>query len=492
MQDMATTADRHADQIDVLIIGAGLSGIDAAYRVQTECPHLSYAILEARDAIGGTWDLFRYPGIRSDSDMVTLGFPFRPWRGKTSIVAGDAIRRYVVDTAREFGIDRHIRFHTRMTGAAWSSRTARWTVDIETASGTRQITARFLYMASGYYDYAGGFTPDFPGLSDFAGKVVHPQHWPEDLDYSGKRVVVIGSGATAITLVPSLLPKADHVVMLQRSPTYIVEQPAADPNAAKLRKVLPTALSDWAVRWKNVGFGIVTYRMARKHPEKMKKILLDRVRDSVGPEHYDPRDFTPRYNPWDQRICVVPDGDLFAAIRSGQAEVVTGTIKRFVAEGIELDDGQTLKADIVVTATGLKLQMFGGATLSVDGKDVSTAGRLMYRGLMLEGIPNFAFAFGYTNASWTLKCDLSARYFCRVLNHMEKRGEIAFVPRANGAEGSAPMVALASGYVQRAADALPRQGEAAPWKLHQNYLFDKLDLEWKSIDDGVLTFTKAA
>lgn len=494
---MATTAASTqsavvAEAFDVLIVGAGLSGVDAAYRIQTDCPGKSYAVLEARDAIGGTWDLFRYPGIRSDSDMYTLGFPFRPWPGDQAIAGGEAIRDYIVDTAAEFGIDRHIRFQTRVIRAAWSSAEARWTVEVERAGRAERMTCRFLYMGSGYYDYGAGFTPAFAGLADFTGRVVHPQHWPADLDWTGKRVVVIGSGATAVTLVPSLAEKAAQVTMLQRSPTYIVSRPSQDGFARAAHRVLPKSLADAATKWKSVGLGIATYAYARKKPDRMKALILKGVRAQL-PDNYEiERDFEPSYAPWDQRICLVPDADLFEAMRGGKAAIVTDHIARFTEGGIALESGRELPADIVVTATGLVMRLMGGVELVVDGKVVDPADRLIYKGMSLSGVPNLALAFGYTNASWTLKCDLSARYFCRLIRHMDAHGYTACTPTLDDPSVTAePMLGFTSGYVQRANAILPNQGSKAPWKVHQNYALDLAALKFGKLEDGTMHFVRA-
>lgn len=477
---------------DVIIVGAGLSGIDAAYRLQTECPQLRYTIIEARDAIGGTWDLFRYPGIRSDSDMVTLGFPFRPWRGELSIAGGDTIRDYIRETASEFDITRKIRFGHKATSARWSDETSRWTLCVQTGDASFDLEARFLYVAGGYYDYSEGYTPAFEGMAEFGGKVLHPQFWPADFDPTGKQIVVIGSGATAMTLVPALATRAAHVVMLQRSPTYVASRPARDAAADRIRRWLPGTLADGLVRWKNVLGGMLQYRLSRSMPSKVRSFLIDQVKAAL-PAGYDVgRDFSPRYDPWDQRICVVTDGDLFSAIREGRASVVTDTIARFVPEGVQVTGGRTIAADAVVVATGLKLQMLGGMSLYVGEDEVPVAGRLMYKGLMLDGIPNLAFAFGYTNASWTLKCDLSAQYFCRLLNRMDRKGHTVFKPVAPATVAAESMVNLTSGYVERAASVLPHQGDRSPWRLHQNYLLDKIDLEWKPVADDALEFSEVS
>jgi len=478
--------------LDVLIVGAGLSGVDAAYRLQTECAGKSYQILEARDEIGGTWDLFRYPGIRSDSDMNTLGFPFRPWHGEKSIADGESIRQYISDTAREFGIDRQIRFGHRVTKAAWTSEDARWIVDVERADGSVvRFSCGLVFMCSGYYDYSGGYTPSYPGIADFRGLVVHPQRWPEGLEVAGRQVVVVGSGATAVTLVPALAAQGANVVMLQRSPTYVVSRPARDPVARRLRRFLPGFVADGAIRWKNILLGIVTYRLSKRRPEKVKGLILKGIRAQVGPDYDVARHFTPSYNPWDQRVCLVPDGDLFATLRSGRAKIITDRIATFTVDGLKLESGETLTADIVVSATGLVIQLMGGAVIEVDGRSINFAERMLYKGMMFSDVPNFAFAFGYTNASWTLKCDLTARYVCRLLNRMEKRGERICMPTlpAGGVEPE-EMLDFSSGYVKRASAILPRQGAKSPWRVHQNYVSDLLALSFGRLDDGVMKFER--
>ena len=484
----AEDEDAQAQLFDILIVGAGLSGIDMAYRVSTECLGKRFAILESRNAIGGTWDLFRYPGIRSDSDMTTLGFPFRPWRGDDAIVDGARIRDYIEDTAEAFDLKKAIRFGHKVVRARWSSAKAEWSLDVEADGRAARFRCRFLFVAAGYYDFAQGFTPAFEGRDDFGGSIVHPQHWPQDLDFDGKRIVVIGSGATAITLIPSLLPRAAHVTMLQRSPTYVVSRPQQDKMAIGLRRHLPGRLADWMVRWKNVLTGILTYHLSRRRPALVKNRIVSAVRRALGPGYDVDRHFTPRYNPWDQRICLVPDSDLFDAIREGRASVVTDRIRRLTASGIELESGDRLDADIIVTATGLNLRLMGGIELSIDDRPVSVAGRLVYKGMMLDGVPNFAFAFGYTNASWTLKCDLSARYACRLINHMAAKGYQMCRPVAKPGTPKEDLLDFTSGYVQRAADIMPKQGAAAPWRVHQNYLLDTIDLNWKSVEDDAMQF----
>lgn len=484
-----------AEHFDVLIIGAGLSGVGAACRLRTACPGKTFAILEARDSIGGTWDLFRYPGVRSDSDMHTLGYRFRPWRGANAIADGPSILAYVRETAREYGIDRDIRFGHRVTRAAWSSDSATWTVDVEigpdSAAESVRFTCGFLYLCTGYYDGERGYAPAWPGTERFAGRVVHPQHWPGGLDYSGRQVVVIGSGATAITLVPALSARAGHVTMLQRSPTYVVARPSGDALARGLRRVLPGRVSDSLTRWKNVLVGAAFYRLARRRPELTKKLLLVGVRRQLGPEFDVEKHFTPRYAPWDQRLCVAADADLFEAIRSGRASVVTDEIESFTETGIRLRSGGHLEADVVVTATGLVLRLAGGIRLFVDGAEVDLAKTTAYKGAMLSDVPNLAMAFGYTNASWTLRCELTAEYVCRLLNLMDARGYDTCTPRRSEPAGPGrPLLDFTSGYVRRAADALPRQGDRRPWRVRQNYLLDLWEVRLGGIDDGELEFAR--
>jgi monooxygenase len=473
------------EHVDVLIIGAGLSGICAAYRLQTQCPGKTYAILEARDSIGGTWDLFRYPGVRSDSDMATLGFPFEPWVGERSLVDGTSILQYIRDTASKYGIDRHIRFGHRVLGADWSSSAGRWTVEVDAG---RCVSCTVLFLCAGYYDYAQGFDPDFPGREQFGGHIVHPQFWPEGLEYAGKRVVVIGSGATAVTLVPALLPQAAHVTMLQRSPTYIVSLPSRDHLASLLRRWLPVATVANLVRWKNILVANALFYYARKFPERLKKYIARHLQGYLPSDEIE-RNFTPRYNPWDQRLCFVPDGDLFAAIRSGRACVVTDEVEGFTPGGIRLRSGTELPADVVVTATGLKLQLFGGAVLRLDGVAVDTTEHVVYKGMMLHDVPNAVMALGYTNMSWTLRCDLIAQYVCRLLNHMDRHGYSVCVPRLPGAGlERRSLLDFSSGYIQRAAGVLPRQGTQRPWKLTQNYLEDYAQLRYASVSDRAMEF----
>ncbi len=480
-----------SEHLDVLIVGAGLSGIDAGYRVGHERADRRWAIFEARDAIGGTWDLFRYPGVRSDSDMTTLGFPFHPWRGEKAIADGADIRDYIRDTARTFGIDRHIRFRHRVLAADWSSRDARWTVTYEVDGQTAHLTCSFLYLCSGYYDYRQGHAPTWPRQSDYRGTIVHPQHWPEGLPVAGQRIVVIGSGATAVTLVPALIDRgAAHVTMVQRSPTYIVSMPARDRIAATLRRHLPAALAEPAIRWKNIGYGIATYSLAQRRPTFVKRQIARQQRAELGEGFDIATHLTPRYDPWDQRLCLVPDSDLFRVLRDGSATIATGHIAHFDRDGVVLTTGETLQADLVVTATGLTLRLMGGATLSIDGTPIDPGQHMLYRGAMLADVPNLAFAMGYTNASWTLKCDLTARFVSRVLDRMAADGSEIVVAAAPPAEVvDTPVLDLSSGYIRRDQALLPRQGRRAPWRTHQNYVRDALTMR-RRLDDGVLRFTR--
>ena len=475
-----------AEHFDVVVVGAGISGIGQGYHLQTRCPDRSYVILEARAAIGGTWDLFRYPGVRSDSDMHTLGFSFHAWTQPKAIADGPSIRAYVEETARTHGVDKHIRFGVKVTAASWSTPDARWTLETAEPDGPRTLTCNFLCMASGYYSYDRGHAPQFAGAADFGGRIVHPQFWPEDLDYTGKQVIVIGSGATAVTLVPEMAKAAAHVTMLQRSPTYVVSRPAEDAIANWLRRKLPVKLAYGLTRWKNVLFGMFFYRMTRKKPQQTKERLLGMVREHLGSDYDITTHFTPRYNPWDQRLCLVPDADLFESLKAGRAEVVTDTIDHFTPEGVRLASGVVLPADIIVTATGLEISLLGGVPFSVDGVPVNTAEKLQYKGMMFSDVPNMAFTFGYTNASWTLKADLVAKYVCRLLNTMRKRGlSIATPHNTDPTVMAEPFVDFTSGYIQRAADRLPKQGSKKPWKLNQNYALDIMALKFGSVDDAM-------
>lgn len=475
------------EHFDVVVVGAGLSGIGAGYHLQTLCPDRSYVILEGRATLGGTWDLFRYPGIRSDSDMYTLGYAFKPWTEAKAIADGPSILQYVEETARENGIDRHIRFNQHVERAEWSTPDARWTVTSDGPDGPTRFTCNFLFMCSGYYNYARGHTPDWPGTEQFAGRIVHPQFWPADLDYSGKEVVVIGSGATAVTLVPAMAQRAAHVTMLQRSPTYVVSRPAEDATANWLRRKLPAMLAYRLVRWRNVLLGMAFFNLARKRPAKTKQRLIDMVQTELGPDYDVATHFTPRYNPWDQRLCLVPDADLFDALKEGRASVVTDTIDHFTADGIVLASGAELPADIVVTATGLELQLLSDVAFSVDGTPVDLAETYNYKGMMYSGVPNMASSFGYTNASWTLKADLTCGYVCRLLNTMSKRGLRQATPTLSDTHLEAkPFLDFTSGYVTRAMAKFPKQGDKSPWRLHQNYARDLLTLRFGSVDDAMV------
>jgi monooxygenase len=478
-------------ELDVLVVGAGISGIAAGYHLQRECPDRTFAILEARDRIGGTWDLFRYPGIRSDSDMFTLGYSFEPWSDAKAIADGGAILAYLEATARKYGIEPRIRFRHRVRRASWSSTDACWTVDVERGDEKEPVRLRcnFLFMCSGYYDYAAGYSPPFPGAERFAGPIVHPQHWRGDVDWTGKLVVVIGSGATAVTLVPELAKRAAHVTMLQRSPTYIVSMPAEDRVANWLRRRLPARVAYAVTRWKNVLLGMWFYRFCRRHPARARAMITRWVREALGPGHDVHPHFEPRYDPWQQRMCLVPDGDLFAAIRDGRVSVVTDEIATFTAGGIALRSGVELPADVIVTATGLNLLFLGGVDVTVDGARVDFAKTYNYKGMMFSDVPNLALAVGYTNASWTLKAELVCRYVCRLLNHMASTGARQCTPRVRETITPAPFIDLTSGYVRRSIDAFPKQGSKLPWRLHQNYARDVVLLGRGRVDDGVMEFT---
>ncbi|MCP2314781.1 putative flavoprotein CzcO associated with the cation diffusion facilitator CzcD [Nocardia amikacinitolerans] len=483
--------------VDVLIIGAGLSGIGVACHLTRERTGRSYAILERRSAIGGTWDLFKYPGIRSDSDMYTFGYGFRPWHGTKVLADGPHIRQYVEDTAAEYGVTEHIRFGRKVTVARWSSETELWTVTAldEQTGKTEEWTSNFLVGCTGYYDYDKGYRPEFPGEENFRGQLVHPQHWPEDLDYRGKRVVVIGSGATAITLIPAMADDAAHVTMLQRSPTYITALPADDPVAVGMKAAkVPAKLAYRIGRARNIALQRASFQLSRTNPAAAKKLLLAAVRLQVGAD-LDMRHFTPSYNPWDQRLCVVPNGDLFKVLRSGKASIATDRIDTFTETGIRLASGEELEADIVISATGLTVQMLGGASLEIDGEPVATRDRVVYKGALLDGVPNAMMVLGYTNASWTLKADLAAEYFCRLLNHLKSNGLTKFVAVAKEGDRGVDSVmggALTSGYIKRGDAVMPRQGTNGPWQVVNNYFRDRALLRKAPLEDGVLTFSAAA
>lgn len=483
------TLSDQAQQVDVLIVGAGLSGIGSARHLQRECPERSFAILESRATLGGTWDLFRYPGIRSDSDMYTLGYSFKPWLARKSLADGPSILKYITETAAETGVDERIHYQHKVLGASWSSETASWTVDVlrTDTNESVQFSCNFLMMCGGYYDYENAYTPDFPGRDSFKGQLVHAQHWPEDLDYKGKKVVVIGSGATAVTLVPELAKQAAETVMLQRSPTYIASVPEEDSWAVFLQKFLPGSWVYRITRWKRVLLQIFVFNLSRKRPQVVRKLLLGRVREALGDDYDIKKHFTPKYDPWDQRLCAVPDGDLFNAIREQRAEVVTDHIESFSEAGITLQSGRILTADIIVMATGLNMKFLGGARLTVDGQDMDLSSQYVYRGMMLSNVPNLVQLFGYTNASWTLKSDLTAEYVCRLLNHMQRTGKRYAVPRSpqKGIEEE-QMLDLTAGYIQRGVGLFPKQGKSLPWRVYQNYILDFISLRMRSLSDDVL------
>ncbi len=481
------------EHFDVIIVGGGLSGIDAGYNVQANCAGKSYVILEGRDAVGGTWDLFRYPGVRSDSDMYTFGYSFRPWLSNAAIADGDSIRTYIRETAQAYGIDGKIRFQHRVERASWSSAGAVWTVEAECGPEKEPVllTCNFLFTCTGYYDFAGGYTPEFAGTDTFRGRIVHPQKWPADLDYAGKRVVVIGSGATAITIVPVMAETAAHVTMLQRSPTYVVSRPSEDAFANWLRRHLPAKLAYGIARWRYVLLGLYFYNLCRRKPDAVKHWIIGQARQQLGAGYDVETHFTPRYNPWDQRLCIVPDADLFHTIKAGKADVVTDQIETFTQTGLRLQSGRELAADIIITATGLKLQLLGGMRVVVDGKPVDFAKTTNYKGVMFSDVPNLACAFGYTNASWTLKCDLTSAYACRLINYMDKNGYVQCTPRQRDPSiGQEPLIDFSSGYIQRSIDQFPRQGSKKPWRLYQNYVLDLLSLRFGSVEDGALEFSR--
>ncbi len=506
------------EHFDVLIVGAGLSGVGAAARLRMDCPEKTFAILEGRESMGGTWDLFRYPGARSDSDMYTLGYRFRPWKEQKAIADGPAILNYIRETSAEYDLDREIRYGHRVKRAEWSSEDARWKVQVERLefplqrasvsarnnSGSEEsrlkaglqtenaktvdFTCSFLYLCTGYYDYEKGYTPEWPGFEDYKGTVVHPQKWPEGLDYAGKRVVVIGSGATAVTLVPAMAETAEHVTMLQRSPTYVVSMPAEDKIANGLRAVLPVKAAYAVTRWKNVLRQMIFYQIAKKRPAWMKRLIAKGVENELGLEAAE-QHFKPTYNPWDQRLCLVPDADLFESIREGKASIVTSQIDSFTEKGIRLTNGDELEADIVVTATGLVLKLMSGLEMVVDGETVEHSKKMAYKGMMYNDVPNVAQAFGYTNASWTLKCDLTAEYVCRLLKYMDRNGYSACVPRiSDPTVKPEPVLDFNSSYVLRALHELPMQGSKTPWRLHQNYVKDLSMLRYGRVNDGTMEF----
>ena len=478
--------------VDVIIIGAGLSGIGAACHLTKHTPTKSFAVLESRAAMGGTWDLFRYPGIRSDSDMHTLGYSFKPWKHEKAIADGPAILDYIHETAREYGVEQHIHYNHRVEHLSWDSVSATWSIVLKVnGQDSVSMTCNFVYSCTGYYRYDQGYMPEFPGAGAFKGEIIHPQQWPENLDYSDKKVVVIGSGATAITLVPSMAKSAAHVTMLQRSPTYVISRSEKDSTAKKLERYLPDQVAYWATRWKNVLSQMILYRMSKRRPDYIRRKLIEWTQIWLGKDFDVATHFSPRYNPWDQRLCLVPNGDLFRSLRKGTSSVVTDHISRFTADGIELKSGKVLDADIIISATGLELLALGGMHISVDGKSVDISETLQYKGMMLSDVPNFAFATGYTNASWTLKCDLSSQYVCRLLTHLDKQKLSICVPRNSNKElKRVASIGLDSGYINRSIDKFPKEGVAAPWRLHQNYFLDLLGLRFGSVKEKDMEFSR--
>jgi monooxygenase len=476
------------EHFDVLIIGAGLSGIGAACSLKSNCPQKTFAILEARNSIGGTWDLFRYPGIRSDSDMYTLGYSFRPWREPDALADGASILKYVQDTAAEHQLHARIRFGQRVIRASWSSADASWSVEVDrshshdTGHDTVRYTCNFLLACTGYYNYAQGYTPSFAGLSRFEGKIVHPQHWPQDLSYAGKHVIVIGSGATAVTLVPAIASSAAHVTMLQRSPTYVVSVPRRNQSSSFYR----------FARWRSLLFGMTFFQLCKRFPSAVRRFILNAARAQLGPDYDIAAHFAPRYNPWEQRMCLAPDGDFFRAISSGRASVRTGEIDIFTQRGIRLRNGDELQADLVVTATGLERLLLGAIQISVDGRPVDFSRTITYKGALYSGVPNLASAFGYTNASWTLRSELTCEYVCRLLNHMQRTGYQYCLPKLDDRiVQPKTWLNLKSGYIERSAAHWPKQGSRGPWRLPQNYLLDLAALRFSPVDDGVLQFCAA-
>jgi cation diffusion facilitator CzcD-associated flavoprotein CzcO len=480
------------NHFDVIVIGAGISGIGAGYHLQTKCPEKSYAILEGRDTIGGTWDLFKYPGIRSDSDMYTLGFSFFPWKEKEAIADGPSILKYLDETSKKFNIDKKIKFNHYVKDASWCSEKSIWTLKVEDKNlmDTVTISCNFIFMCSGYYSYEKGYTPDFEGINEFNGKIMHPQKWDASIDYSDKEVIVIGSGATAVTLVPEMAKYAKHVTMLQRSPTYVVSAPQQDPLAIFLQKYLPSKLSYFIVRWKNILRQQWYFRLCKKNPKRVKDFIINQVRKSLGHDYDVDKHFTPNYNPWDQRMCLVPNGDLFKSIRKKQTSVVTDTIDKFISTGIKLESGKTLAADLIVTATGLNLEICSNINLKVDGQDINLPDTVTYKGMMFSGVPNLVSTFGYTNASWTLGADLTSEYVCRLLNYMKKSSIKKCCPEANSKiENNDDWLNLTSGYIKRSKDIFPKQGKRSPWTNNQNFLKDIFQIRYGKINDGEIKFS---
>ena len=480
------------EHVDILIVGAGISGIAAAYYIQEQCPEKSYTIFEGRDNSGGTWDLFRYPGIRSDSDMHTLGYSFNSWTDARGIANGEDILMYLRDTARRFGITRHLRFNHRVCQANWSSRVSKWRVSAQNSDGQIvEISCDFLFMCTGYYDYAEGYTPHWESLEDFKGSVIHPQNWSDDIDYENKNVVVIGSGATAITLVPALAGKASHVTMLQRSPTYIMSLPSESKIDSYLHKLFPAKIAHPILRWKSILIQMLFYQFSRRFPQAARKTIFRLTRQKLKDSFDVERHFSPEYNPWDQRVCMVPDDDLFNVINEGKASVVTDQIDQFTESGVLLKSGKELDAEIIITATGLKVVLMNGIELYVDNQQVNVGDKLSYKGMMYSDVPNLFMAFGYTNASWTLKCELISKYACRLINYMDEHDYAMCVPRLprNDLETSSS-VALNSSYIQRSKDNLPKQGDRKPWKIYENYILDIFNFRFTDVNDGTMQFSR--
>lgn len=480
-------------KIDVLVVGAGLSGIGAGYHLQKKCPETSFLILEGRENIGGTWDLFKYPGIRSDSDMYTLGYNFKPWKEQKAIADAPSILKYLNETVEEFNLKSKIRFGKYVKKARWSSDSNQWTVDIEDKKTGKfsQILCSFIFMCSGYYSYKEGYTPHFEGKENFKGDIIHPQKWDTSFDYSNKKIVVIGSGATAVTIVPEMAKTAKHVTMLQRSPTYVVAAPEKDNLANKLRKYLPLKFTYWFIRWRNILRQQYYFRLCKKYPKGVKNVIIREVKKKLGNDFDVKTHFTPKYNPWDQRMCLVPDGDLFEQINQGKASVVTDHIKNFTENGLLLKSGKELKADVIITATGLNLEMLSTVEFFIDNKSVDISKTVTYKGMMYSGIPNLASTFGYTNASWTLGADLTSEYVCRVINHMKRNNYDVVCPKPNiGIEADPDYLNLTSGYIKRSLNIFPKQGKKAPWRNNQNYLIDIFQMKYGRIDDGEISFEK--
>ena len=487
-ESYSNSTDSRHETYDVIIVGAGLAGIGSAYWLQEKCPDKSYLILEGRERMGGTWDLFKYPGVRSDSDMFTYGYKFRPWQNPQSLSKGEDILDYIRETATENGIDRNIRFKHKVTGANWSDEENQWKIESFINGNEKIFYTRFLYICTGYYSYEEAYRPTFQGEENFKGQIILPQFWPQDLDYTDKNIVVIGSGATAVTLIPSMAEKAKSITMLQRSPSYIMNLPNKNGLFILMKQFLPLKSAYAITRRFNLTISILIYKFSKAFPRLMKKILMKAAATQAGPDCDVGKHFNPHYNPWDQRLCIVPDGDLFKAIKSGKASIVTEHIDRFTENGILLKSGQELEADIIVLATGLKIKLLGGATISLNGTPVDTNNSVVYKGMMISDVPNMAIAFGYTNASWTLKTDLTANYVCDLLNYMDKKGYEVVIPKKEENLETESFMNFDAGYIKRANHILPKQGTKKPWRVYQNYFKDMLAIRYGKLDDGVLQF----